>query len=125
MARRRVHLFPDPTENDLDYLINRAAVLLLPIAHGGGSNIKTAEALLTDRPIIGTSTAFRGYDKFRMSKGVTIKDDVGEFRRALRTALSTAASCNFKRENAELLLWERCVANIPSLMRSCIAQRLS
>lgn len=124
MARRRLHLFPDPTENDLNYLINHADMVLLPIAHGGGSNIKTAEALLTDRPIIGTSTAFRGYDEFRTSTGVTIKDDVGEFRGAVRLALSVAAPCSFKRENAEPLLWDRCVATIPAVMRSCIAENL-
>ena len=106
--------------SDLDYLINRAAVVLLPIAQGGGSNIKTAEALLSGRPIVASSTAFRGYEAFRNSAGVTIEDNVGRFRHAVRMALSKTPPTVAIRTEAESLLWERCVFNIPSAMRNLV-----
>ena len=120
MVRRRVLLLNNPEEADLDYLINRAAVVLLPIAQGGGSNIKTAEALLSGRPIVASSTAFRGYEAFRNSAGVTIEDNVGRFRHAVRMALSKTPPTVAIRTEAESLLWERCVFNIPSAMRNLV-----
>ena len=46
--------------------------MLLPITYGGGSNLKTAEALLTGHPIIATAKAFRGCEVFTDMPGMII-----------------------------------------------------
>lgn len=63
-------------------------VVILPIAEGGGSNIKTAEALTSGRPIVGTAFAFRGYDDYRAVSGVRLADTPAAFRSAIASALA-------------------------------------
>jgi len=120
MVRRRTLLLDDPDEDDLNYFINRASVVMLPIAQGGGSNIKTAEALLSDRPIIGSSTAFRGFEAFMKSAGVAIEDDVDGFRHSVRRALSAPIPSPTVRAEAEQLLWEHCVSHMPPTIESLL-----
>lgn len=61
-------------------LIEQASCLLLPITTGGGSNLKTAEAIISGRPIVATSMAFRGFDEFRELPNIFICDTTKEFR---------------------------------------------
>jgi hypothetical protein len=56
----RLVLLGEVSSFKLDCLIANAAGMLLPVTYGGGSNLKTAEALLAGHPIIGTTKAFRG-----------------------------------------------------------------
>lgn len=65
-----------------------ADVLLLPITQGGGSNLKTAEALVSGRPIVATTFAFRGYEGYKSLPGVRIADTADEFRAAMLMALA-------------------------------------
>jgi serine/threonine protein kinase len=39
-----------------------------------GTNLKTAEALVSGRPIVGSRIAFRGYEMFMNSENVTVTD---------------------------------------------------
>ncbi|MGP1450410.1 MAG: glycosyltransferase [Wolinella sp.] len=50
------------SEELLATLIAGASVILLPITIGGGSNLKTAEAIASCRPVVATITACRGFD---------------------------------------------------------------
>lgn len=50
------------SEELLAALVERASVILLPITVGGGSNLKTAEAIASMRPVVATITACRGFD---------------------------------------------------------------
>jgi hypothetical protein len=66
---------------DVDQLIHEienSKGILLPIFSGSGTNLKTAEALLSHKYIVGTSKSFRGYENFRNEEGVKIIDDVNE-----------------------------------------------
>ena len=73
---------------ELAGLLAVSDVVLLPIVGGGGSNLKTAEALLSGRPVVGTSFAFRSYEKFRTAPGVRIADSPAGFRTAMLAALT-------------------------------------
>lgn len=118
---QQVILLADPTEEDLGYLLNHAQVILLPVTHGGGSNIKTAEALLSDRPIIGTSTALRGFHAFRNASGVIVEDDPGQFRLLVQRALIASSSPPVHRPNTDQLLWENSVREIPAVAEMMLA----
>src|SRR5262249_8907569 len=52
-----------------------------------GSNIKTVEALLSGRPIIATSFAFRSYEEFKDVPRVTICSTKSDFQSALQKYL--------------------------------------
>jgi hypothetical protein len=56
---------------------------LLPITQGEGSNLKTAEALLSGKPIVATSHSFRGYEEFQYLPHITIADDPREVKAAI------------------------------------------
>jgi hypothetical protein len=65
-------------------LIANAHALPLPIGYGGGSNVKTAEALAAGRPIVATGAAFRGFDEYRSLPSVTLADTPLAFEAAIR-----------------------------------------
>ena len=102
----------------LDCCIANAHALLLPIQYGGGSNVKTAEALLSGRPMITTSFAMRGFEPFLGIPGLAVANDPPEFGRALSATLDAP----FQRSVADhpllsTLLWEATVAPLVGLMR--------
>jgi glycosyltransferase involved in cell wall biosynthesis len=72
----------------LDALIENAAAVLLPIEYGGGSHLKTAEALASGRPIIGTTASFRGFSEYAGLSRVTIADSPEQFEAAIHASLA-------------------------------------
>jgi len=116
----RALLVPQPSEEDLGYLIHHARLILLPITHGGGSNIKTAEALLSQRPVLGTSTAMRGFEAFADSPGLSVEDDPERFRDSLTETLLHGESRPIDRPGTERLRWEHCVAGIPAAVETLL-----
>lgn len=89
-------------------LRHHAHVFVLPITAGGGSNIKTAEALLTGAHVLGTPTAFRGYEDYLERPGVYIESDPARFRTRLVELLhrGRAQLSDGDRLVREKLLWE-------------------
>lgn len=85
----RVDFHPTCPDSQLNNLIQGAAGVILPITQGGGTNLKTAEALLHDKPIVATSHAFRGFESFLTSPHVNISDNPIEFRAHMRKLLDT------------------------------------
>ena len=117
MAGRLISLGPID-EFSLDCAIANADVLLLPVQYGGGSNVKTAEALLSGRPIVATGVAMRGFDRFRGAPGLTIADDPAGFGKSLLAALERP----FQRSAADdpalaTLLWESTIDPLVEMMR--------
>lgn len=47
-------------------------MIVLPITEGGGSNLKTAEALLTSKFVLATDMAFRGFEEYVQEAGVSV-----------------------------------------------------
>lgn len=75
-------------EADLNAVKSLASAFVLPIASGGGTNIKTAEALMSGACVIGTPLAFRGYESFMDFPTVRIANTPQQFSNALRDILA-------------------------------------
>jgi len=99
------------SEEELTSLLNRSEILLLPITTGGGSNLKTAEAILADKKIVATSFAFRSFEKYLSLSNIYIADTPKDFQHAIITAI---ADKKIKRsaeqkELAETVQWKYCL----------------
>jgi glycosyltransferase involved in cell wall biosynthesis len=93
------------SNDELNKLIASANVILLPIPYGGGSNLKTAEALVSGRPVVGTTKSFRTFESFANSRNVVIADDVDSFREACFNFVSEKLPTVY-RYGHEKLMWE-------------------
>lgn len=74
-------------DEDLDALKTLAHGFVLPIGFGGGTNIKTAEALYSGAHVIATPAACRGYEDFLDLPEVRIGRSPEEFQRAVSDVL--------------------------------------
>lgn len=110
-----LHVLPD---EDLAAVKALAHAFLLPIGHGGGSNIKTAEALYSGAYVVGTEAAFRGFEALADLPEVTVARSPAEFQAAIRDVLArppaAAALTPHARARREVLRWDRCLAGIPA-----------
>lgn len=107
---RRVQFFPSPSDGELEALKRGSHVVLLPIQFGGGSNLKTAEAIASGKWVVATSTALRGFDAFRDAPGILVADSATEFRAAIVKALASPPLALTPSEMAvrEAVYWDRC-----------------
>lgn len=120
----RCEYFGRIPQADLDALLGCCKVLLLPILTGGGSNLKTAEALVSGKTILSTSLAFRGYDAFRDFPTVNIVDDPKAWRRRLRDLLAADGLPRLTAEQGkkvESLLWVNILRDLPRCIRSVVS----
>jgi hypothetical protein len=76
------------SEECLQGLLEVAHTVGLPVTHGGGTNLKTAEALWTGKHVVATTTALRGFESFSTSPGVLVADEPSKFLAALRTTMA-------------------------------------
>lgn len=84
-----VELVADPEE--VWSLYARARVLINPIWHGSGVNIKMVEMLATGRPVVSTSPGVRGLAG-SLHRHVSVADDPTDFARCVRVRLAHAPS---------------------------------
>ena len=109
---RRVHFFPEIDDSELWAVKAACHVVALPIDTGGGSNLKTAEALALGKWIVATPVAMRGYESFMDAEGLTIANDGASFRRAIAQVLRSAplTISGASRHAREAVYWDRCFA---------------
>jgi FkbM family methyltransferase len=120
----RLALLGQVSSFKLDCLIENAAGMLLPITYGGGSNIKTAEALLAGHPIIATSKAFRDRETFTDMPGVIIAETEQAFAAAMRRVLSGEVPSPPQDERLGSVSWDHTLQPIVNLVRDvCAAHR--
>jgi len=93
----------------LGAITSGASAIVIPMLDAGGSNIKTAEALLTRKRILATPHAFRGFEAFAGSAGVTLCPSPIELQKALSETLEQEPR-HFERPEAEALLWPAALA---------------
>lgn len=86
---RKVDLVGMVTESRLSALLHVADQIILPIVEGGGSNLKTAEALLADKRIVATAKSFRSYEKYLELPNIIIADTPPEFRQAMSVSIDS------------------------------------
>lgn len=102
------------SEERLAGLIEFAKVLMLPITEGGGSNLKTAEAIISGKNVVATTYAFRGFETLKKLPGIVLADKQEEFRKSLLESLD---SPDPKRSEAEIKLqnsvdWSNCLKEL-------------
>jgi glycosyltransferase involved in cell wall biosynthesis len=108
---------------DLAAVKSLAHAFLLPIGGGGGSNIKTAEALYSGRPVVCTRTALRGFERFAGLPEVTIAETPTQFQEGIRKVLEEPAAASA--EGAALrasLTWDACLADVPREVARLLAE---
>ena len=108
----------DGYEQCLQGLLEIAHTVGLPITHGGGTNLKTAEALWAGKHVVATTTAFRGFESFRTSPGVLVADEPSKFLAALRTTMAQAPNNlpRAEREKRKSVLWTETLKPLISLV---------
>jgi glycosyltransferase involved in cell wall biosynthesis len=102
----------------LEGMLDMAHCIVLPITQGGGTNLKTAEALWAGKHVVATSIAMRGFEDFIGQKGVYIADDPATFKRALRSAMAMNPLQLSKSEvnMREKVLWGPCLNSLSILV---------
>lgn len=125
----RLAVLGEIERDDLAALLHGAAVIVLPITTGGGSNLKTAEAIYTGRPVLATPHALRGYGDASRWPTIRVADTPDAFRRALRGLLD-APPAPVPADHAQVqaqVTWDRSLAPLAevvcTLLRSDTASR--
>jgi hypothetical protein len=96
----------------LDALLARAAVILLTKTRGGGSNVKTSEALLARRPVVATRLAFVGFEGWRDLLGVAIANEPTLYWKLVARQLTCpqVIAPPWDLDRRDDLLWQACLA---------------
>ena len=97
-------------------LLDLTHCVVLPLTQGGGTNLKTAEALWSGKYVIATRVAMRGFEDFIGQNGVFIANDRSDFKRTLRQVMSLEPLqlSTTDRENRKRVLWDECLSSLPS-----------
>jgi hypothetical protein len=78
------------SEECLQGLLETSHVMVLPLTQGGGTNLKTAEALWAGHWVVATQTAMRGFEDYSAERGLDVCSDASSFREAIRVAMQSA-----------------------------------
>lgn len=110
------------SQSCLEGLLDDAHCIVLPLTQGGGTNLKTAEALLAGKYIVATSIAMRGFEQFIGAKGIYLADDPGVYKRALRNAMESPPLVLSKEEAREryCVVWDRCLEPLTDFIDNLI-----
>lgn len=114
-----VKLIPDVNDLDFGLLLEKSNVILLPIAYGGGTNLKSAEALVAGRPIVASLQAFRGFEDYTKDPLVKIANSNMEFK-ILTTARLLAERIPNKERDISKLLWNSTLRTLELSVRDLI-----
>ncbi len=101
------------TEQVLRGLLATAHQIVLPITHGGGTNLKSAEAIWSGQHVVATSKAMRGFELFARDVGISVADDPSAFCKAVRDTFMrpNLALKPADREKRKVVLWEHSLKN--------------
>lgn len=107
-------------ENILCGLLETAHLIILPITVGGGTNLKSAEAIWSGKHVVGTTVAMRGFEQFYNATGLTVADDASAFCEAVRLAMmSPSLSLSAKeREGRKPVLWDQTLSAMTEWVNS-------
>lgn len=99
------------SQDRLSGLINFADTLLLPITEGGGSNLKTAEAVISGKKVVATEYAFRGFEELKKLPNIYIANDPESFREKISEVMSINLIALKGEESglAKTVLWQNCL----------------
>jgi Glycosyl transferases group 1/Glycosyl transferase 4-like domain len=103
------------SEECLQGLLETCHAVVLPITQGGGTNLKTAEALWAGRWVIATPVAMRGFEHFSEHRGVRICSDPSAFCAAISAVMKEPPLrlSESERSSRRSLLWESTLSLLP------------
>lgn len=96
------------SESRLGALLNLADVIILPITEGGGSNLKTAEAILADKKIVTTTHALRSFEWLTDLPNVWVADTQIDFKKSITESITTPFVARTEKQNkmVKSVLWD-------------------
>lgn len=108
------------SEDRLVGLLKVADVILLPITEGGGSNLKTAEAIVSDKKVVATKYAFRGFENLKHLPNIYTASNSKDFRDAIVNALAseTVQRTPSDQELEKQVLWQNCLKDLVNGVKS-------
>ncbi|KFE35424.1 glycosyltransferase [Thioclava atlantica] len=92
-------------ESCLAALLHHARAICLPITEGGGTNLKTAEALMWRKPVVAMRPALRGFEEAEAMEGVYVADTPEEFRNLLRDVMTGVRRATRRAEEVARYGW--------------------
>lgn len=110
------------SSEDIDSAILESDGIVLPVWSGGGSNLKTAQALLSGKTIIASSFAFRGFEEFLNEKEVYISEEPSK----LVEYMGAIPLCNESIERIEPfneLRWENLLSSLAELVNLHVKEK--
>ena len=122
----RLQLLFELEPEDIDAVKSLAWAYLLPISDGGGSNLKTAEALVAGTSVIGTKQAFRGFETYVNAEGVHICDTPSEFQKTIRQISMSPKPYHIsiaEKNRRTQLYWSQCLSELPKLVSAVMAKQ--
>ena len=95
-----------------------APCTILPIFHGGGSNLKTADALAGGGAVIATRKALVGYEDVvsECPDAITVVDSPLEFRDAMRSVVNIARTGRHATRRTQHLSWASRLSPAPKAL---------
>jgi hypothetical protein len=109
--------------DDIESAILASSGVVLPIWEGGGSNLKTAQALLSKKCVIGSEFSFRGFEQCADEPGVFLAEQAEELAKLL---LSTTPQSSYLRgDNVQALKWERILDSLPGFIYETVCANKS
>lgn len=86
---QRIKLLGMISDYDLSAILQLADTVLLPITQGGGSNLKTAEAILSGKKIVATTVSLRSFENFNTFPNIEVADSPKQFQSAIIKQISS------------------------------------
>lgn len=104
--------------DDIESALLSSSGVVLPIWEGGGSNLKTAQALLSGKCVLGSEFSFRGFEHCAQEPGVMLAPDAEGLAKLLVT---TAPQALYARsDNVQALKWERILESLPAFINETV-----
>lgn len=104
--------------DDIESAILASSGVVLPIWEGGGSNLKTAQALLSNKCVIGSEFSFRGFEQCANEPGVLLAQRAEDLAKILVSA--TPQSLYARGDNVHALKWERILEPLPGFINETV-----
>ena len=117
---RRVHAAGVLSDAELSALRDLAHTFVLPMTSGGGSNLKTAEALYSGRHVIATPHAMRGFEAMEDLPGVVLAQPGIPFAQAVSRSLEQPQPSGdaAARTRRDALTWSHTLAALCDAMQA-------
>lgn len=115
-----LHIVGPVSADDINTAILLSSGVFLPIWEGGGSNLKTAQALLSEKCILGSTFAFRSFEKYMTEPGVFLTESPEGLAQLI---IKTVPQSVYQRSEAvSQLEWEAILKGIPEFMNRIVAR---